>query len=105
MSEPDHELAERHASGIVGTGSPPDDENLARAYLNLAARIKVVEGYCDSLRPRARIADFFRKLLVERCGEEFVASEEWEEEFQQAIELEHLRFDHMLSLKAGRKAE
>jgi len=92
-NEPDHEWAQRHAVTVAEAAISPDDTNLARAYIKLAARLKETEGFCENLRPLARRGDFYRKLLVEKCGEAFVQSEENEEEFLHALYLEAMKED------------
>jgi hypothetical protein len=104
-NELDHKRAERHAVAVAEAGASPDYTNLARAYLSLAARMEEAEGFLENLRPLARKAEFYRKLLVERCGEEFVRSEENEEDFLQALDLERLKEEYIRNLKAAKKKD
>jgi hypothetical protein len=89
----------REAQGnaaAVAEATSPDHTNLALENVKLAGRLREAEGFLERLRPLARKADFYRGLLVERCGEQFVRGEENEEDFRQALELERMKEDGRL---------
>jgi hypothetical protein len=74
------------------------------ALHDLSALDEASQKYDLSLAYCALIgSDFYRKLLVEKCGKEFVESEEQEEEFQQAQKLERLKVEYIRRLKSSQK--